>query len=571
MEKKINIAFLGNCTTEYIARALKSECEKYNITASIYNSPFNQYNQEILNKESGFYSSDPELLILFLEGKLLFPEWYDFKTQMEDNQKKLSYIQSIFNSITSLVESIQIDSGLKIIVNNFKVPYHSPLGILDSKYYPGLKDMITMLNQMLGEWAADKDNIYIFDYNNLSAQFGNKNAEDPKMYYIAKNTASFAFINVLAREYMRYILPLKCMTKKCLVLDLDNTLWGGVAGEDGLSGINLNISGTGKSFYDFQKEILNLYDKGILLAVNSKNNFEDAMEIIQDHPHMLLRKHHFSSLMINWNDKAENLKNISKELNIGLDSLVFFDDNPVERDFVRSMLPEVVVFDPPQDTSRYADSLKSMIEFELLKITDEDIKRNSMYAENQERNELQAHFNSIDDYLASLNTKVVLEYANKFSIPRIAQLTQKTNQFNMTTKRYLQTDIENMAASDNYLVLSCQVLDKFGDNGIVGVCIIKIENEAGYIESFLLSCRVLGRNVEYAFINEIVSILRRKGIDDIYATYIKTEKNKANETFYLNSGFQKYLSDEMKTIYRLDSGSNIKKTDYIEITLNEGV
>lgn len=570
MDKSVNIAILGNCTTDFLTQALKNECEKHSISARVYNCPYNQYNQEILNKESEFYRSKPELSILFLEGKLLFPEWYEFNSLIEGSKNKISLIDSVFDSLTLILENIHSNNNTNIIINNFKIPYYSPLGILDGNYFPGLKDMVAMLNLKLDEWSADKDYIYIFDYSGLSAQFGNAKAEDPKMYYIAKNTMSFQFMNVLAREYMRYILPLKFMSKKCLVLDLDNTLWGGLAGEDGMSGISLDISGKGKSFYDFQKEIINLYNKGIILAVNSKNNVEDAMSIINNHPHMLLREHHFSSLKINWNDKFSNIKEISKDLNISTDSMVFFDDSPVERELIKSMLPEVKVVEVPADTSRYADTLKNIVEFEFLKITDEDIKRNLMYKGNQRRIELRQQFKNIDDYLASLKIKVVIEYANKFSIPRIAQLTQKTNQFNMTTKRYSQTDIENMVKSENYFVLSCQVLDKFGDNGISGVCIIKMENTCAYFDTFLLSCRVLGRNVEYAYIHKIISLLRGKSIDHIYALFIRTEKNKANEKFYAQAGFTKSLSDEKEIIYSLESINELKNIKYIEMIMNEG-
>lgn len=570
MDKSVNIAILGNCTTDFLTQALKNECEKHSISARVYNCPYNQYNQEILNKESEFYRSKPELSILFLEGKLLFPEWYEFNSLVEGSKNKISLIDSVFDSLTLILENIHSNNNTNIIINNFKMPYYSPLGILDGNYFPGLKDMVAMLNLKLDEWSADKDYIYIFDYSGLSAQFGNAKAEDPKMYYIAKNTMSFQFMNVLAREYMRYILPLKFMSKKCLVLDLDNTLWGGLAGEDGMSGISLDISGKGKSFYDFQKEIINLYNKGIILAVNSKNNVEDAMSIINNHPHMLLREHHFSSLKINWNDKFSNIKEISKDLNISTDSMVFFDDSPVERELIKSMLPEVKVVEVPADTSRYADTLKNIVEFEFLKITDEDIKRNLMYKGNQRRIELRQQFKNIEDYLASLKIKVVIEYANKFSIPRIAQLTQKTNQFNMTTKRYSQTDIENMVKSENYFVLSCQVLDKFGDNGISGVCIIKMENTCAYFDTFLLSCRVLGRNVEYAYIHKIISLLRGKSIDHIYALFIRTEKNKANEKFYAQAGFTKSLSDEKEIIYSLESINELKSIKYIEMIMNEG-
>lgn len=570
MTLSLNIAFLGNCTTNYLARALKEECKKYDITADIYNCPYNQYQQSVLNTDSEFYQSQPELTVLFLEGSELFSDWYTFSALTSSPEKKYTLIESVFDSLTDILENIHTSNSMtKILLHNFKIPYFSPLGILDSKNYPGLKDMIALLNLKLEEWAYTKDYIYVFDYCGLCAHFGYENATDPKMYYIAKNTVSFPFTKVLVREYMRYILPLKFMTKKCLVLDLDNTLWGGVAGEDGISGIKLDISGPEKSFYDFQKEILNLYHKGIILAVNSKNNMEDALEIIENHPHMILRKQHFAALRINWQNKVENLKEIAQELNIGIDSLVFFDDNPVEREYVKSMLPEVTVVNVPEDTGKYAETLKRMIEFEFLKITDEDRKRNLMYAANQKRLASHQQFQNMEDYLASLEMKVIIQYANAFSIPRIAQLTQKTNQFNMTTKRYTKTDIEDMVRSDNFLVFSCTVLDKFGDNGIVGVCIIELKDLSAHIDSFLMSCRVLGRNVEYAFLNKIICLLKEKGIKTVSALYLKTAKNRANENFYTQAGFSEEAIDEKGTSYRIHTDQATNNIDYIHITLEK--
>ncbi len=236
------------------------------------------------------------------------------------------------------------------------------LGIMDHKYYPGLKDQIALLNLKLSEWASDKDYVFIFDYCAFASLYGNRSIEDAKMYYILNTTVSLRYTDALAKEYLRYILPLKCMTKKCLVLDLDQTLWGGVAGEDGISGIKLDLSGPGRSFYDFQKEILNLYENGVLLAVCSKNNPEDVLEILEQHPHMLLKKEHFSVMKINWQDKAANIREIAKELNIGLDAIVFFDDSVVERELVKSLLPEVTVIDVPADTSKYVRTIRSLIE-----------------------------------------------------------------------------------------------------------------------------------------------------------------------------------------------------------------
>jgi FkbH-like protein len=302
-------------------------------------------------------------------------------------------------------------------------------------------------------------------------------------------------------------------------LDLDNTLWGGIAGEDGISGIVLDLSGPGRSFYDFQRELLHLYEKGIILAINSKNNPEDAMEIIENHPHMLLRKNFFAGMKINWQDKSENMIEIAKELNIGLDSLVFFDDNPLERELVGGMLPQVKIIHVPKDTGRYAESLKKVVDFEVLHLTADDLKRNEMYLANKKRSEEEKSFSSKEDFLAGLKSKLILKEADEFTIPRIAQLISKTNQFNMTTKRHTQEDIKSMSYSKDYMVFCASVTDKFGDNGIVGVCIVKLSGEEAYIDTFLLSCRVLSRNIEYCLVSASSVFLKQGHKKDFCRLY----------------------------------------------------
>ncbi len=567
MNDSINIAILGNCTTDYIAKALTQVCISYSMSATVYNGPYKQYNQEIFDPMSEFYRTNAELTILFLEGKDLFPKWYDFKTAMESREQKLSYVQSVLESLMRLVEEIHKNSNTTIILNNFKIPHNAPLGILDNKHFPGLRDMLSLLNYRLSQWAADIDYLYVFDYHAFSAYHGQTHLEDTKMLYMTQTTVSLKYTNKLARDYMRYILPLKFKTKKCLVLDLDNTLWGGIAGEDGLSGVKLDITDSGRSFYDFQNEILNLYYKGFILAVNSKNNVEDAMSIIEAHPHMVLKKENFSVMKINWQDKATNMLEIAEELNIGLDSLVFFDDSIVERELVKALLPEVTVVEMPTDTSKYADTLRNLVEFERLKLTEEDLNRNAMYTADKERKAAQGKFSTVEDYLDSLQIKIILEASNEFTMPRIAQLTQKSNQFNLTTKRYTQEDIIKFSNSKDYFVASIQVSDIYGDNGITGVCIVKLADESATIDTFLMSCRIMGRNVEYAFLGKVIELLRASGAKTIYASYKKTAKNTMVSEFYSKAGFTVTSADENGTIYQLDEMTRLDRNGKIEIVV----
>ncbi len=564
----INIALLGNCTTDYLGRYLREQCEAYGLSAEIYDSPFNQYNQEVLSGQSGLYAGKPELIILFLEGELLFPGWYEFRTLQKSGGEKEELISEAAGRISDVVHAIGSHTGAKIIINNFRVPYHSPLGILDGKSAPGLKQMVSELNSRLEKLAGSGENTYIFDYNGLCAYYGHMRALDKRLLYSASSPLSLRFSQLLAAEYLRYILPLKSKNKKCLVLDLDNTLWGGVAGEDGISGVRLDLTGPGRSFYDFQREILNLYGRGILLAVNSKNNPEDALEIMENHPYMLLRAKHFSALRINWQDKAVNMAEIAEELNIGLDSLVFFDDSPLERENIRLSLPCVRVADVPEDSAKFAGVLRDLADFESLAITKEDICRNELIGSNKKREDIRTQFKEPGAYLESLGTRISVGYANPFTFPRIVQLLHKTNQFNMTANRYQQPEIAKMADSGHFTVLSCSASDRFGELGLIGVLIAAVEKDAAMIGSYLLSCRALGRNIEYAFLYTAVTMLRRRGITRIRARYIRTGRNNANEDFYKNAGFIEEACGEREKLYFLPENADPVSPDYIEANIN---
>lgn len=562
------VALLGNFTTELIGYALEAECEKAGIKISVYNGPFRQYNQEVMRHDSNYYAFEPDLTILLLDGHVLFPQWYDARFLLKNSEQECeNHVEAEASQLEELIRTIHGNCNTKIIINNFKVPYYSPLGILDTRSATGLKYMVYSLNRKLESFAAKTDYAYVFDYNGFCAHIGHCRSEDKKLSCLVGCTVSYPAIKHLAKEYMRYIMPLNGMGKKCLVLDLDNTLWGGIAAEDGIGGICLDITGPGKSYYDFQQEIVNLYHRGILLAINSKNNPQDALEIIDDHPHMLLRKSFFSCIRINWQDKVTNLKEIASELNIGLDSLVFADDSPVEREYVKAMLPQVAVIDLPKDPASYCNKLKSVPFFETLGLTAEDAKRSEMIAQNRERSEARKLYGSIDDYLKSLDMNVTVFPADEFNIPRISQLSLKTNQFNMTTKRYQTADIKKMLVSREYTAYCCSVSDRFGDSGITGCCVIKLDGEEAYIDTFLLSCRVLGRNVEYAFLTSVIKLLREKGIRRFTAKFIPTAKNTVNSGFFEKAGFRVIASNEESTLFELNEGMDPIAFDYIKVSV----
>ena len=336
---------------------------------------------------------------------------------------------------------------------------------------------------------------------------------------------------------LSYVKAFLGKSKKCIVLDLDNTLWGGVVGEDGLDGIKLGSTPPGNAFVEFQKRLLALHQRGIILAINSKNNFDDAMHVIKNHPSMILREDHFASIKINWIDKVSNLKEIATELNIGLDSMVFFDDDPINREFVKMNIPQVHTVDIDDDPAMYAQILMQLNEFDLLQITEDDSKRGSMYLEEKNRKNLMES-TTLDDFLKQLEIKTKIKKVDQFSLPRISQLSLKTNQFNLTTKRYQEEDILKFSQDEKILVYGAEVKDKFGDNGITGVYIIKKHNnEEWFIDTFLLSCRVIGRRIEDALMANILKQAKQEGVKRVKAQFIPTQKNHPASNFLPSYGF----------------------------------
>ncbi len=345
------------------------------------------------------------------------------------------------------------------------------------------------------------------------------------------------YLVYLVKEWLRFIHPLTGKICKALVLDLDNTLWGGVIGEDGFNGIKVGPEYPGAAYQALQRAVLDLYHRGILLAICSKNNLSDAMEVLERHPGMLLRPTHFASIRINWNDKVQNLKEIAAELNIGTDALAFIDDNPFERQLVRAQMPEVTVIDLPDDPMGYAQALRDSPVFERLKLSPEDRERGRYYVEQRQRKELQQSVASLEDFYRSLEMEVEISSVTKETLSRIAQLTQRTNQFNLTTKRYTEQQIEDMANLPDWRVYSLRVKDRFGDSGLVGVAITHYQDDVCEIDSFLLSCRVIGRTVETSLLAFIAEQARHKGAKKLIGWFLPTKKNEPAKDFYPSHGF----------------------------------
>jgi len=538
-EKKIRIGILSNFTLNGMKETFKVKCTEKNIQCTTYLGNYNQYNQEILNTESSLYQFNPDIVFLILDTRSILGDLWYSPYSFDEKQRK-HFIEKKFEEIQTLIKLFSNNSKSKFIVSNFTIPSKSNYGICETKSKFGLQKMIIKLNENLQSYISNLDSVYLFDMNGFVTRYGENNVFDPKQFLFGDIKIALDFIPYLTNDLMGYVIAILGLSKRCIVLDLDNTLWGGIVGEDGFDGIKLGSGPPGNAFVEFQKHLLGLYNRGILLAINSKNNFDDALKVIEEHPDMVLRKEHFACMKINWNDKVSNLQEISEELNFGLENFVFVDDDPLNREFMKSSLPQVLTIDLPKDPSKYVKSLEDLNDFNVLKITDEDKKRGLMYSQQQERKDFEKSTTSLQDFLKNMNLQVTIQEADNFTIPRISQLIMKTNQFNLTTKRYQLEDIQKFSKDENVLIGCVQVEDKFGDNGITGVFIVhKDDIKEWTLDTFLLSCRIMGREIEKSILAYIIRKAKEKNIDKIKAEFIPTQKNKPIENFLPDCGFKK--------------------------------
>ncbi len=550
----VRIAILASGTMTGMPAVLSEASAKIGIPVEVSLGGYNQYAQEILNPKSELYASNPELVILALCARSLLAHQYLHPYQADESARRAWAAQTL-EHLTGLTSALLERTTARIILHNLEVPLHSPLGILETKQLFGFHESLQWLNGKLRDCYRSEPRVLLFDYDAFAASLGKHRSLDDKLYYLGDISVNPQWMEPLALRWLAYIRPLRVQTKKCIVLDCDNTLWGGVVGEEGIEGIALGPTPQGRPFLEFQQYLLSLYDRGIILALNSRNNPDDVATVLREHPHMLLREHHFAGVRLNWEDKVSNMRSLAEELNIGMDSLVFLDDDPLNRGMVREMLPEVSVVELPKDPALYVRTLLALDEFSAFELTEEDRRRGTMYAQDRQRRAVAATTGSLDDYLRTLELTVRIQAATAMTIPRIAQLTQKTNQFNMTARRYSEAEVSRLHARGDMLVLSLAAMDKFGDNGLTGVAIIdRSDPMAWRVDTFLLSCRVLGRRIEHALLWELIARARRAGARTLIGEFIPTAKNAPAKGFYANNGFttQKQEGEVEHWVYSLE-------------------
>ncbi|WP_088187748.1 HAD-IIIC family phosphatase [Desulfosporosinus sp. FKA] len=564
--RQVKIALLSSFTIQPLPEILKVKCLIDGINPDIYTAPYNQYTQEILDLNSFLYAFKPDIIFLFIDLRSLLGDHFFLPYQINSMGRK-AMISEKLDQLLMLVNKVNLHSSAKVVVHNFEMPGFSPMGILESKQEYGICEAVQMLNQRLRESWKDNGQVFLFDYQAWSACYGQYNLFDPKYYYLGDVKFNFEYMPKLCDVYLGYIKPLLGILVKCIVVDLDNTLWGGVLGEDGMEGIRLGPTPAGRPYWEFQKFLLSLYQRGIILAINSKNNVAEVMNVLAQHPHMVLRKEHFAAERINWLDKAENLRSLAAELNIGLDSIVFIDDDPLNREIVKGSLPDVMVVDFPEDSALYVSSLQQLTIWNVLQVTTEDQQKGKMYAAQRRRQEMLQSSRSVEEYLRGLDMKAAIFPANDFTIPRISQMTLKTNQFNLTTRRYTEEQIHELAASNQYLIAAVQVSDKFGDNGITGLVMAEMGAKRWRIDNFLLSCRIIGRKIEDVLLAYVLEQARQAGVTVIAGEFIPTAKNIPAQDFYSAHAFRYIGDDGQRQIWELEVDQHFAYPDFIQISM----
>jgi FkbH-like protein len=408
-------------------------------------------------------------------------------------------------------------------------------------------------NAALYDLEAVHTNVKVIDIAWFLNNYKTEEWIDWRYYFISQMGLNPRLSGAFGEWFEIQIRAIEMKRKKCLVLDLDNTLWGGVLGEDGISGVALGGDYPGKAFLLFQQQILELSRQGVVLAVCSKNNEKDVQQMWREHPDVVLREEHFAAVRINWNNKADNIREIAEELNIGLDSFMFLDDSPSECELVKRFLPEVTVPDFPVQPYMLPVFFKKIAEqyFAIYALTDEDRTKTKQYKANAQRTKSQRAFTDMDEYIRWLEIELTIADVNDLTLARAAQMTQKTNQFNLTTRRYTDADLRDKLALGSR-IFTLSVCDRFGDSGITGLCIVDLAGKIAIIDSLLLSCRILGKHIEDAFFNFILSQLKKQSIQTVKAKYLPTTKNMQVKDFYDRQGFRKIISDDDCVVYSMD-------------------
>ena len=557
----VKIAVLGGSTTNDIILSLELFLLNYGIQPEFYESEYNQFYQEAVFPSDELIRFHPDIVYVYTTNRniMSYPGISDSSDQVD------GMLDAEYKKYISVWKSLKEKFNCTIIQNNFEMPMYRLLGNKDASDIHGATNYLNRLNQKFYEYAQTNENFFICDINYISADYGLREWSDPHNWYMYKYALSLYAIPYLSFNVSNIIKSIMGKNKKGFVLDLDNTLWGGIVGDDGVDNLELGPEeAVGQAYLEFQKYLKAHQQLGIILNVDSKNEYENAIAGL-NHPDGALKPGDMIVIKANWEPKSRNFSEIANELNLLPESLVFVDDNPAERHIVSEQYPDVSVpiIGEVQD---YIQVIDRNGYFETTRISGDDLKRNDMYRDNAKRVALQSKYEDYSDYLLSLQMKAEIRPFESLFLSRIAQLTNKSNQFNLTTKRYSQEEIENVCDDSQFITLYGKLEDIFGDNGVVSVAIGRIEGKECHIDLWLMSCRVLKRDMEFAMMDEFVKQSIDRGVKTIYGYYYPTSKNKMVKEFFALHGFKKTQEDDYgNTVWIISTTNYHPKNNVITI------
>jgi FkbH-like protein len=531
------LAVTGSYTTNQLTAMLPLAALREGIDLVTQEGLYAQCEQDLLADDSALYAFEPHLVLLAVhEGALQLPRITE-EPEVD--------VAGEVERWRRLWDAVSARSSAGVVQHNFALRPEAALGHLSAGIAGSRHAMVHALNRDLSN-AAD-DNVSIVDCDRLASMFGRDRWFDDRYWFRSKQALALDALPLLARHTAAVIAARLGLSRKCLVLDLDNTLWGGVVGEDGLQGIDLGGNAIGEAFVAFQEYVLELKARGVILAVASKNNEADAREVFEHHPDMRIRLDDISMFVVNWDDKASNLRRIADALDIGLEALALVDDNPAERQLVRRLLPEVDVVALPAEPADYRRALSKYLGFESVAITSEDRNRTAQYRARAAAAALRSSTADVESYYRNLRMEAVIAPFDELHLPRIAQLVGKTNQFNLTTRRRGLAELRRLQESNSHLARYLMLSDRFADHGLVAVLVAAVERGSVEIDTFLMSCRVIGRTVEAQLLAHLCAEAARRGCDTLRGTYVPTAKNSIVRDLYGRFGFTQIGADDNGT------------------------
>jgi FkbH-like protein len=531
---RARVALLGSFTLDPFLPVLRVEAARAGLWLDTYLAPYGQYLSELIDPDSGLYRFRPNVTFLAADADVLWNQRWAESPPLKSEPVVGGLLTPLFSGLDVFDRA---GSGI-VVVNDFVLPRRSTEGVNAFRTKGTFAHTVAHANKHLRLRLSLRDHAFLFPLADVVAQVGRNHAFNWRTHYRGHVTWSDALMAEVAERYVGFALAAIGRATKCIVLDLDNTLWGGVLGEDGPAGIALGPQWPGSEFVDFQRELLDLQRQGILLALCSKNNEAEALAILREHPSMLIRESHLAAYRINWEDKATNIRAIARELNIGLDHMLVIDDSPHERAWIRQEIPDLRVPELPADPSLYATWAGSLPSLIVLQQTAEDSQRTRQYQDARLREAYQGSVGSVEDFLRGLGLRVDVALADEGSLARVVQLLAKTNQFNLTTRRHDEPTLRRRVAAGEWRVYTMRVTDRFGDFGLTGVAIVAPEDRSWHVESFLMSCRVIGKSVETALLARIAQDARGAGAESLTAEFIDSGRNQVASTFLPGHGFE---------------------------------